>query len=110
MSNGRIPVPAGDWSWLARCEHAVKPGQHVRVCVGPNAFECGSADSPGLLLALEPVFFQGTAGYSVDAIWAQTGAEPVALNLLLPLSAKTGRGDCLKVQIHDAWVLPQPAC
>lgn len=110
FSDGRVAVTVGDWSWLARSERLVKPGQRVQVCVAPNAFECVSAYSPGLLLALEQVFFQGTSGYSVDAVWAEAGAQPVALNLLLPLSAQQRRGDCLKVQIHDAWVLPQPVC
>jgi hypothetical protein len=32
----------------------------------------------------------------------------VVLNVLLPLTAQVCRGDCIKVQIHDAWVLPQP--
>jgi iron(III) transport system ATP-binding protein len=107
LSDGRVAVTVGDWSWLARSEYPVNPGQRVQVCVAANAFDCVSAYSPGLLLALEQVFFLGASGYSVDAMWADGDAERVALNLQLPLQTQPRRGDCLKVQIHDAWVLPQ---
>ncbi len=103
----RVAVTLGDWCWQARCAHHVAPGQQVQVCVAANAFEVVSTYSPGLLLTLEQVFFQGVSGYSVDAIWAEGGAKSVALNLQLPLQSQPRRGDCLKVQINDAWVLPQ---
>lgn len=105
--DGRVALTVGDWCWQARCDHPVAPGQCVQVCVSANAFEVVSAYSPGLLLVLEQVFFLGNGGYSVDATWTEGVAEPVALNLLLPLQSQPRRGDCLKVQIHDAWVLPQ---
>jgi len=109
LCDGRLPVRVGDWVWPARSVYAGTPGERVALCVPQTAFECVSAYSPGLVLTLEQVFFQGSSGYSVDALWAPGDGASVSLNLLLPMSARVRRGDVLKVQVHDAWVLPPTA-
>lgn len=104
--DGVAEVALGDYSFAARDTSAASPQTDVRLCLAPTAFVVAAPDAPGLLMRVEHVFFQGS-GYAVDAVLQ--GALAVPLSLVLPFEAQPRRGDVLRLQVRDAWVMPAPA-
>lgn len=101
--DGLAPVAVGDYSFEAR-DASLGSLAQVRLCLAPTAMARVEPGLPGLSARVEHVFFQGNA-YAVDAVLQGVVAEP--LSLVLPLEAQPRRGDVLRLQVRDAWVMPE---
>lgn len=100
---GVAQVALGDYAFEAR-DASVSIKEQVRLCLAPTAFVLVGLESPGLLVSVEHVFFQGNS-YAVDAVLQGALVEP--LSLVLPFEAQPRRGDVLRLQVRDAWVMPE---
>lgn len=101
---GSAPVAVGDYTFAAR-DASTGDGAQVQLCLGPGAFALVEPQAPGLRVRVEHVFFQGSA-YAVDA--TLPGVSDLPLSLVLPFEAQPRRGDLLRLQVCDAWVMPKP--
>lgn len=101
---GMAEVALGDYHFAARDTSADSTQTELRLCLAPTAFVLAALDAPGLSVLVEHVFFQGSS-YAVDAVLQ--GALAVPLSLVLPFEAQPRRGDVLRLQVRDAWVMPE---
>lgn len=98
---GVAQVALGDYHFAARDSSV--DAVSVRLCLAPTAFDVVAPQATGLSVRVEQVFFQGHA-HAVDAVCL--GLPPVALSLVLPFDTHPRRGDVLRLQVRDAWVMP----
>jgi iron(III) transport system ATP-binding protein len=101
---GVAEVALGDYVFGARDAGAANTQAALRLCLAPTAFVVVAPDAPGLSVHVEHVFFQGSS-YAVDAVLL--GALALPLSLVLPFEAQPRRGDVLRLQVRDAWVMPK---
>jgi len=101
---GVAEVALGDYSFAARDTGTGSTQTELRLCLAPTAFVVAAPNAPGLSVQVEHVFFQGSS-YAVDAVLQ--GALAVPLSLVLPFETQPRRGDVLRLQVRDAWVMPE---
>jgi iron(III) transport system ATP-binding protein len=107
VRDGLAPVAVGDYAFAAR-DASTRASEPLQLCLAPTAFALVAPEAPGLTVRVEHVFFQGSA-YAVDAMLQGPLALP--LSLVLPFEAQPRRGDTLRLQVRDAWVMPAtPSC
>jgi iron(III) transport system ATP-binding protein len=103
---GVAEVALGDYSFAARDTSAGSTLSELRLCLSPTAFVLAAPNAPGLSVRVAHVFFQGSS-YTVDVMLQ--GALAAQLSLVLPFEAQPRRGDVLRLQVRDAWVMPEPS-
>ena len=103
--DGLAEVALGDYHFAARDTSAGSSQTELRLCLSPTAFVVAAPNAPGLSVLVEHVFFQGSS-YAVDVMLQ--GALAVPLSLVLPFEAQPRRGDVLRLQVRDAWVMLEP--
>lgn len=105
VRHGCSQVALGQYHFSAR-DASTGDSETLQLCLGPTAFALVGPDAPGLTVRVEHVFFQGSS-YAVDAVLQ--GALAVSLSLVLPFETQPRRGDLLRLQVRDAWVMPGPS-
>lgn len=100
---GMAQVALGDYAFTARDAALSAHSAEVRLCLAPSAFVRVSPQAPGLSVRVEHVFFQGSS-HAVDGVLQ--GALEVPLSLVLPFDTHPRRGDVLRLQVADAWIMP----
>lgn len=105
-SGGRARVAMGDYVFDAR-DGSNSNSAAVRLCLAPTAFAVVSHEESGLLVRVQHVFFQGSS-HAVDAV-LHDGPHEWPLSFVLPFDAHPRRGDTLRLQLRDAWVMPAAA-
>jgi len=105
VREGVAQVAVGNYAFEAR-DTSTGTSEQVRLCLAPTAFALVGPELPGLSVRVEHVFFQGSS-YAVDGVLQGALAEP--LSLVLPFETQPRRGDMLRLQVRDAWVMPGTA-
>ncbi|MDR3371542.1 ABC transporter ATP-binding protein [Rhodoferax sp.] len=102
--SGVARVAIGEYDFQARDMASADASVQVRLCLAPTAFVLVQPSMPGLSVHVEHVFFQGNS-FAVDAVLQ--GELAVPLSLVLPFEAQPRRGELLRLQVRDAWVMPE---
>ncbi len=89
--------------FVARCG-ALPASDQVQVCIAPGAVTLTTQDD-ALELRVAFVFFQGIS-HLVETDLPRHGRS--FFSCVLPLDVQPKRDDLLRLQVHDAWVIPAP--
>lgn len=96
-----VRVSVRGHTFVARCG-AVPASNQVQVCIAPGAVSL-TTQSDALELRVAFVFFQGNS-HLVETDLARHGRS--FFSCVLPLGAQPKKDDLLRLQVHDAWVIP----
>jgi iron(III) transport system ATP-binding protein len=99
--NHHVQVSVRGYRFVARCG-ALPASQQVQVCVAPSALSVTQQDD-ALELRVAFVFFQGNS-HLVETDLPRHGRS--FFSCVLPLDAQPKKDDMLRLQVHDAWVIP----
>ncbi len=89
--------------FVARCG-ALPASDQVQVCIAPGAVTLTTQDD-ALELRVAFVFFQGIS-HLVETDLPRHGRS--FFSCVLPLDVQPKKDDLLRLQVHDAWVIPAP--
>ncbi len=97
-----VVVSVRGHEFVARCGRA-PDSDNVQVCIAPGATSLTTQDG-ALELRVNFVFYQG-GSYLVETDLAHYGRSFFSCEL--PLDVLPKKDDVLRLQVHDAWVIPQ---
>jgi len=89
------------YEFIARCRE-LPSGPTVQVCISPAAVSLTN-EARGLEVRATFVFFQGSSHLVETDLMRCNGSF---FSCVLPLGAQSKQDDVLRLQVHDAWVIP----
>jgi len=98
-----VRVTVRGHSFVARCDRPPTAAQ-VQVCIAPGAVSLSTQDD-ALELRVAFVFFQG-GSHLVETDLPRHGRS--FFSCVLPLDAQPVKDELLRLQVHDAWIIPTP--
>ncbi|MEO7939156.1 MAG: ABC transporter ATP-binding protein, partial [Burkholderiaceae bacterium] len=101
LDDDHVRVSVRGYTFVARCGVLPTTSQ-VQVCVSPGAVSV-TTQSDALEVRVAFVFFQGNS-YLVETDLPRHGRS--FFSCVLPLGVRPDTNDGLRLQIHDAWVIP----
>ncbi|MEO7241864.1 MAG: ABC transporter ATP-binding protein [Variovorax sp.] len=90
------------YEFPARCR-ALPATARVQVCISPAAVSL-TIEAQALEVRATFIFFQGL-GQLVETDLPRSNAS--FFMCVLPMTARPSKGDLLRLQVHDAWVIPE---
>lgn len=96
-----VRVSVRGHTFVARCR-TLPASSQVQVCVAPGAVTA-STQGDALEVRVSFVFFQGSS-HLVETDLPRHGRS--FFTCVLPLDVQPASGDVLRLQVHDAWVIP----